>query len=100
DAARTVGATEPRMRRDVILPSIRDGVLAGWLLIFLLFAGDYSTGIYLLASGNELIGPLLVSLWGYGAMDLISTLSVINGVLICASLFFAMRLGARLHVSC
>jgi iron(III) transport system permease protein len=100
DVARTVGATEPRMRLDVILPSMRDSMLAGWLLIFLLFAGDYSTGIYLLASGNELIGPLLVLLWGYGAMDLVSTLSVINVVMICVGLFIAVRLGARLHVSC
>jgi iron(III) transport system permease protein len=66
-------------------------------LLFLLFARDYSTGIYLLESGNEVIGPLLVSLWGSGAIDLVSTLSVINVVMISVGLFVAVRLGVHLH---
>jgi iron(III) transport system permease protein len=97
DVARTVGATEARMKLDITLPLMRDGLLAGWLLIFLLFARDYSTGIYLLESGNEVIGPLLVSLWGSGAIDLVSALSVINVVMIGVGLFIAVRLGVRLH---
>ena len=39
DIARTVGATEGRMKLDVTLPLIRDGLLAGWLLFFPLCAG-------------------------------------------------------------
>jgi iron(III) transport system permease protein len=97
DAARIVGATEARMKLDVTLPLMRDGLLAGWLLIFLIFARDYSTGIYLLASGNEVIGPLLVSLWGSGATDLVSALSVIQVVMIGVGLFIAIRFGVRLH---
>ena len=64
---------------------------------FFLFAQDYSTGIYLLESGNEVIGPLLVSLWGSGAIDLVSALSVINVVMIGIGLFVAARVGVRLH---
>jgi iron(III) transport system permease protein len=97
DAARTIGATEARTKFDVTLPLLRAGLLAGWLLVFLLFARDYSTGIYLLDSGNEVIGPLLVSLWGSGAIDLVSALSVINVAIIGIALFAAVRLGARLH---
>jgi len=97
DIARTVGATEGRMKLDVTLPLLRDGLLADWLLIFLLFAQDYSTGIYLLESGNEVIGPLLVSLWGSGAIDLVSALSVINVVMIGIGLFVAARVGVHLH---
>jgi iron(III) transport system permease protein len=97
DAARTMGATEARTKFDITLPMMRAGLLAGWLLVFLLFARDYSTGIYLLGSGNEVIGPLLVSLWGSGAIDLVSALSVVNVVIIGIGLFVAVRLGARLH---
>ena len=97
DIARTVGATEARMKLDITLPLMRASQPAGWLLIFLLFAGDYSTGIYLLEPGNEVIGPLLVSLWGSGAIDLVSVLSVINVVMISVGLFVAVRLGVRLH---
>jgi iron(III) transport system permease protein len=77
DIARTVGATQARARLDVTLPLLRNSVLAAWLLIFLMFVRDYSTAIYLIAAGNEIAGPLLVSLWAEGSMDLVSALSVI-----------------------
>ena len=97
DIARTVGATEARMKLNITLPLMRNDLLAGWLLIFLLFVQDYSTGIYLVGSGNEVIGPLLVSLWGSGTIDVVSALSVIIVIMIGMGLFIAARLGARLH---
>ena len=95
--ARTVGATEARVRFDVTLPLIRNGILAGWVLIFLIFVREYSTGVYLLAPGTQVIGSLLVSLWGKGAMDLVSALSVVNVGMIGAGLLIANRLGLHLH---
>jgi len=76
---------------------IRTGMLASWLLIFLIFVREYSTGIYLLGPGTEVIGSLLVSLWGTGAIDLVSALSVVNVAMIAVGLFVAIRLGVRLH---
>jgi hypothetical protein len=97
EAARTTGATETRVKLDVTLPLIRTGMLASWLLIFLIFVREYSTGIYLLGPGTEVIGSLLVSLWGTGAIDLVSALSVVNVVMIGVGLLLAIRLGVRLH---
>ena len=65
--------------------------------VFLIFVREYSTGIYLLGPGTEVIGSLLVSLWGTGAIDLVSALSVVNVVMIGVGLLVAMRLGVRLH---
>jgi iron(III) transport system permease protein len=97
DIARTVGATQARVRLDITLPLIRNGILAGWLLIFLIFVREYSTGVYLLGPRTEVIGSLLVSAWGTGAIDLVSALSVVNVVMIGAGLLIAIRLGVRLH---
>ena len=97
EAARTSGAGELRAQRDVTLPLVRHGVLAAWLLVFLIFVREYSTGVYLLGPGTEVIGSLLVSLWGTGAVDLVSALSVVNIVMIAAGLAVALRLGVRLH---
>jgi iron(III) transport system permease protein len=97
EAARTVGASEVRVRRDVTIPLIRYGMLASWLLVFLIFVREYSTGVYLLGPGTEVIGSLLVSLWGTGAVDLVSALSVVNVVMIALGLLIAVRLGVRLH---
>jgi len=97
EAARTVGASQMRVQRDVTIPLIRYGMLASWLLVFLIFVREYSTGIYLLGPGTEVIGSLLVSLWGTGAIDLVSALSVVNVVMIGVGLAVAVRLGVRLH---
>jgi iron(III) transport system permease protein len=97
EAARTIGANELRVKRDVTVPLIRYGMLASWLLVFLIFVREYSTGIYLLGPGTEVIGSLLVSLWGTGAIDLVSALSVVNVVMIGVGLLVAVRLGVRLH---
>lgn len=97
EAARTIGASETRVKVDVTLPLIRYGMLASWLLVFLIFVREYSTGIYLLGPGTEVIGSLLVSLWGTGAVDLVSALSVVNVVMIGVGLLIAVRLGVRLH---
>ena len=97
DVARTVGATDARVRFDVTLPLSRSGILAGWVLIFLIFVREYSTGVYLLGPGTEVIGSLLVSKWGTGAIDLVSALSVVNVVMIGAGLAIALRVGVRLH---
>lgn len=97
EAGRVAGASEMRVKIDVTVPLIRYGMLASWLLVFLIFVREYSTGIYLLGPGTEVIGSLLVSLWGTGAVDLVSALSVVNVLMIGVGLAVAVRLGVRLH---
>ncbi len=97
EAARVAGAGQGRVYWDVTLPLVRFGVLGSWLLVFMIFCREYSTGVYLLGPNTEVIGSLIVSLWGTGALDLIAALSVINVLLIGAGLAVALRLGVRLH---
>jgi iron(III) transport system permease protein len=97
ESARTIGASPLRTQFDVTLPLIRYGMIASWLLIFLIFVREYSTGVYLLGPGTEVIGSLLVSLWGTGAIDLVSALSVVNVLMIATGLLVALRMGVRLH---
>ncbi len=97
EAARIAGAGQGRVYWDVTLPLVRFGLLGSWLLIFMIFCREYSTGVYLLGPNTEVIGSLIVSLWGTGALDLIAALSVVNVLLIGAGLAVALRLGVRLH---
>ena len=48
----------------------------------MIFEREYSTGVYLLAPGTEVIGSMLVSLWSAGAIDMVAALSLINIVLV------------------
>ncbi|KDB10185.1 ABC-type transporter, integral membrane subunit [Burkholderia sp. lig30] len=97
EAGRSVGATRGRVSRDVTLPLVRFGLLAAWLLIFMIFEREYSTAVYLLSPGTEVIGALLVSLWATGAVDQVAALSVINIAMVGAGLGVALRFGVKLH---
>lgn len=97
EAARSAGASQHRASLDVTLPLIRFGLLSSWLLIFMIFEREYSTAVYLLSPGTEVIGSLLVSLWATGAVDQVAALSVINILMVGAGLALALRLGVKLH---
>ena len=97
ESARTVGANNSQVLRQVTIPLIRFGLLASWLLVFMIFEREYSTGVYLLGQGTEVIGSMLVSLWGAGAIDQVAALSLINIGLVAVGLAVALRFGVRLH---
>ncbi|MCS0607230.1 iron ABC transporter permease [Massilia solisilvae] len=97
EAARAVGARRGRVTRDITLPLIKYGMLGGWLMVFLIFEREYSTGVYLLSPGTEVIGAMLVSLWAGGSTDLVAALSFINITLVAIGLGIALRFGVKLH---
>jgi iron(III) transport system permease protein len=97
EAGRSVGASRARISREITLPLIKPGLLASWLLVFMIFEREYSTGVYLLAPGTEVIGAELVSLWQGGAIDVVAALSLVNIVLVGIGLAIALRFGVRLR---
>lgn len=97
ESARTTGATIGRSWRDVVLPLVRPGLMGAWVLIMIIFIRDEATGVYLIGSGTEVIGPEMVTLLQTGAMDTIAALSFISIILTGAGLALALRLGARFH---
>jgi iron(III) transport system permease protein len=97
EAARSARASRGRVTIDVTLPLIRYGLLGSWLLVFMIFEREYSTAVYLLAPGTEVIGAQLVSLWQGGAIDIVAALSLVNIVLVAIGLGIALRFGVRLR---
>ncbi len=97
EAALTVGASRGQVIRGITIPLVRFGLLGAWLLVFCIFAREYSTGVYLLGPGTEVIGSLIVSLWGAGALDLIAALSVVNILIVALGLAVALGIGVRIH---
>lgn len=97
EAARVTGASQARTWRDVTIPLVRFGLVGSWLLIFMTFTREYSTGVYLLGPNTEVIGSMIISLFGSGGLDLISALSVINLCLVGIPLILALKLGVRIN---
>ena len=97
EAGRSVGASRGLISRSITLPLIRPGLIGSWLLVFMIFEREYSTGVYLLAPGTEVIGAELVSLWQGGAIDIVAALALINIVLVGIGLAIALRFGVKLR---
>lgn len=97
EAARSTGASRGQITRHVTVPLARYGLIGSWLLMFLIFEREYSTGVYLLSPGTETIGSMLVSLWAAGAIDIVAALSFINILLVVVGLGIALRFGVKLH---
>lgn len=97
EAARVGGAGQARVWRDVTLPLVRFGLVSSWLLIFMTFCREYTTGVYLQGPGTEVMGAMIVSMLGGGGLDLIAALSVINILLIGIGVALALRLGVRFN---
>lgn len=97
EAARSTGARRGQVTRHVTIPLSRYGLIGSWLLMFLIFEREYSTGVYLLSPGTETIGSMLVSLWAAGAIDIVAALSFINILLVVLGLGIALRFGVKLH---
>jgi len=97
EAGRSVGASRGLVSRAITLPLIRPGLIGSWLLVFMIFEREYSTGVYLLAPGTDVIGAELVSLWQGGAIDIVAALALINIVLVGIGLAIALRFGVKLR---
>jgi len=96
EAARVSGARPGRALTDVTLPLVRFGLLGSWLLCFMIFTREYSTGVYLQGPGTEVLGPLIVSLFGGGSLELVAALSVVNVAMVAIGLGLALRIGVRM----
>ena len=97
EAARVAGADTMRTWRDVVMPLTRPGLAGAWALIMIIFMREYATGVYLMTSGTEVIGSLMVSLLQTGAMDTIAALAFLSVFLTAAGLLIALKLGARIN---
>lgn len=87
EAGRVTGAGPARVSFDITLPLVKTGLIGAGLLIFVTFLREYSTGVYLLSPGTEVIGSLLVSQWATGAVDIVVALSTINIAMVLGGLF-------------
>ncbi|WP_410014447.1 ABC transporter permease [Sodalis sp. C49] len=97
EAARSTGASQGQVTRHVTIPLSRYGLIGSWLLMFLIFEREYSTGVYLLSPGTETIGSMLVSLWAAGAIDIVAALSFINILIVVLGLGVALRFGVKMY---
>jgi iron(III) transport system permease protein len=97
-AARVSGATWLETMRSVMVPLLRPALLSGFVLLFISFLREYSSALFLVARGSEVIGTTMIELWRQGNSGPVAALSTVQLAITFVVLLVSQRLlGARLH---
>lgn len=92
-AAEMCGAGRFQTFRDILVPLVRSGVLAGWLLMFVSMIRELSSSIFLFVPGTETTAVTLMEMWqeaNFPSVAVISlTLVAISLVVVVAARYLA-----------
>jgi iron(III) transport system permease protein len=75
-AAAICGAGRIAGFRDVLLPLVRPGILAGWLLMFISMIRELSSSIFLFVPGTETTAVTLLEMWQEARFSNVAVLSL------------------------
>ncbi len=93
DASRIVGASFLGTFAKIVVPLVRPGFIAGWILLASVFMREVSVGILLTGPQNQVIGPYLFYLYEDGLLTELSALAVIVIIVAAAMIAIVQRFG-------
>jgi iron(III) transport system permease protein len=79
--------------RRVLLPLLRPGFIAGWIILATIYLREFSTSIFLYSPGSEPLGPLLYHFYIDGNLGPMCSLAVIVSFICILLILAARRLG-------
>lgn len=77
EAARVCGAGWGRTMKDVVMPLIRPGLVAGWILVFMPALRELTMSVLLWSQGTETIGVVIYNMQDAGYTQIAAALSTI-----------------------
>lgn len=77
--------------RKILLPLMKPGFLAGWILLATIFIREFSLSVFLYTPASEPIGPLLYHLWLDGLHGRMAAVGVLVTLLCMALVMVATR---------
>jgi iron(III) transport system permease protein len=95
DAARIGGAGRFVTLREVTLPLIRRGILAGWLLVLIAAVRELSAAIFLFSSRTKVMSIVLVDLSEEGDFERLAALGIVMLVVTMALVLVGYRIVGR-----
>jgi iron(III) transport system permease protein len=79
--------------RRILLPLLRPGFIAGWIILATIFLREFSTSIFLYSPGAEPLGPLLYHFYVDGNLGPMCALALIVSVICVVLIAIARRIG-------
>ena len=93
DASMVCGAGFWTTFLRVLMPLLRPGFIAGWIILATIYLREFSTSIFLYSPGSEPVGPLLYHFYVDGNLGPMCSLGVIVSVICLILIVVAQRLG-------
>jgi iron(III) transport system permease protein len=91
-SSRMSGASWVTTLRRITLPLLRPGLLAGWLLLFIIYLRELPISLLLYKGGTEVLSVGVWYLLEYEGVSLTATLSVVQTALLLLCVFLFRRL--------
>src|SRR3990170_9040140 len=92
-ASMACGASFMTTFRRILLPLLRPGFLAGWIILATIFLREFSASVFLYSPGSEPLGPLLYHFYVDGNLGPMCSLALIVSVVCMSLIVIARRLG-------
>jgi len=77
--------------RRVLIPMMRPGVMAGWIILVTIFLREFSATLFLYSPGAEPLGPLLYFLYLDGMRGRVAAIGLVISVISIILIAFAQR---------
>ena len=98
DASKTCGAGFLSTFRRILLPLMRPGFIAGWIILATIYLREFSTSVFLYSPGAEPIGPLLYNFYTDGYFGPMCSLAILVSVISMVLIVVARRIGRDVRV--
>ena len=98
DASKACGAGFLSTFRRILLPLMRPGFIAGWIILATIYLREFSTSVFLYSPGAEPIGPLLYNFYTDGYFGPMCSLAIIVSVISMVLIVVARRIGRDVRV--
>ncbi|MBM2804642.1 MAG: transporter permease [Deltaproteobacteria bacterium] len=79
--------------RRIMLPLLRPGFLAGWIILATIFLREFSASVFLYSPGSEPLGPLLYHFYVDGNLGPMCSLALIVSVVCIVLIVIARKIG-------
>jgi iron(III) transport system permease protein len=77
--------------RTVTLPLLRPGILAAWVLLFIVSVGEVSASIVLISANTKVIGPAIIQSYQESGLQLTAAMAVTLAAIVFVCVFVVQR---------
>jgi iron(III) transport system permease protein len=92
-ASMACGASFLTTFRRILLPLLRPGFIAGWIILATIYLREFSTSVFLYSPGAEPLGPLLYHFYIDGNLGPMCSLALIVSVICIVLILMARKFG-------